>query len=162
MRTIPKRLLNAYTQLQKSRLVSKKHFDNDALLHFEKLLNSSLPTTEYENHIYYFIKDLYHNNINYFNMFVHNSNIQCFILYTNNKNIIEHFNLKYKIYINWNKNDKKYIVEKFKSKNYDNSINSISTLSYTYSSNSSNSESSNSGSFNSWSSNSGSYNSDNT
>lgn len=136
MRTIPKRIENAYFQLKKSRLFAKNHYDNDAISHFEKLLNSSLPVTDYENHIYYFVKDLYYDDKTKFLNFIENSNLQSLILYTNNKNIINHFELQYKIYINWDKNEKKYIVEKYNKKinkelnsssrsNSSNSINSI-------------------------------------
>jgi hypothetical protein len=124
MRTLPKRVQNAYFQLLKSRLISKNHYDNDAINHFEKLLNSSLPQTDYENHIYYFVKDLYYDDKVKFLNYINNSNLQPLILYTNNKNIINHFNLKFKLYINWDKNEKKYIVEKFKKNNKYNSSNS--------------------------------------
>lgn len=125
MRTIPKRIQNAYFQLHKSRLISKGHLDNDAILHFEKILNSSLPMNEYEQNIYYFTKDLYYDDPSKFLSYINNSNLQCLILYTNNKNIIMHFNLQYKVYINWNSNEKKYIVELYKYKN----LSSISTIS---------------------------------
>ena len=45
MRTVPKRVQNAYFQLKKSRIIVKNEFDNEAIEHFEKLLNSSLPVT---------------------------------------------------------------------------------------------------------------------
>ena len=59
MRTVPKRLQNAYFQLKKSRIVLKNEFDNEAIIHFEKILNSSLPVSDYENNIYYLIKDIF-------------------------------------------------------------------------------------------------------
>ena len=125
MRTIPKRIQNAYYQLYKSRLISKGHLDNDAILHFEKILNSSLPVNKYEHNIYYLIKDLYYDDNSKFLNYINNSNLQCLILYTNNKNIITHFQLQYKVYINWNAIKKKYIVELYKSKNsLDNSVSS--------------------------------------
>jgi hypothetical protein len=125
MRTIPKRIQNAYYQLYKSRLISKGHLDNDAILHFEKILNSSLPVNKYEHNIYYLIKDLYYDDNSKFLNYINNSNLQCLILYTNNKNIITHFQLQYKVYINWNAIEKKYIVELYKSKNsLDNSVSS--------------------------------------
>jgi hypothetical protein len=117
MRTIPKRIQNSYFQLHKSRLLSKGHLDNDAIKHFEKILNSSLPVNDYEQNIYYFVKDLYYDDPSKFLNYINNSNLQCLILYTNNKNIITHFNLQYKVYINWNTAEKKYIVEIYKSKN---------------------------------------------
>ncbi len=117
MRTIPKRLQNSYFQLFNSRLISKKHYDNEAIKHFESLLNSSLPTTDYENAIYYFIKEIYYDDRKKFLSFIHNSNLQPFILYTNNKNIINHFELEYKIYINWDKIKKKYKVERYNKHN---------------------------------------------
>jgi hypothetical protein len=117
MRTIPKRIQNAYFQLHKSRLLSKGHLDNDAIKHFEKILNSSLPVNDYEQNIYYFVKDLYYDDPSKFLNYINNSNLQCLILYTNNKNIITHFNLQYKVYINWNTKEKKYIIEIYKSKN---------------------------------------------
>lgn len=113
MRTIPKRLQNSYFQLFNSRLISKNQYDLEAINHFEALLNASLPTTDYENSIYYFIKEMYYDDRNKFLNFIHNSNLQPFILYTNNTNIINHFNLQYKIYITWDKKNKKYKVEKF-------------------------------------------------
>jgi hypothetical protein len=129
MRTLPKRIENAYFQLKKSRLIAKGQYDNDAISHFEKLLNSSLPITDYENHIYYFVKDLYYDDKSKFLNFINNSNLQSLILYTNNKNIISHFNLEYKVYINWNKDEKKYIVERYSKKlNRTNSNNSINSL----------------------------------
>jgi len=126
MRTIPKRIQNAYFQLHKSRLLTKGHLDNDAIMHFEKILNSSLPANNYEQNIYYFVKDLYYDDPSKFLNYINNSNLQCLILYTNNKNIISHFNLQYKTYINWDPKEKKYIVELYKYKNLS-SKNSSST-----------------------------------
>ena len=113
MRTVPKRLQNAYFQLKKSRIVLKNEFDNEAIIHFEKILNSSLPVSDYENNIYYLIKDMYYNDKNKFMNYINNSNLECFILYTDNKRIINHFKLMYKLYINWDKDLKKYIIEKY-------------------------------------------------
>ncbi len=115
MRTIPKRVQNAYFQLHKSRLISKGHLDNDAIKHFENILNSAMPQNEYENNIYYFVKDMYYNDPSKFLSFINKSNLQSLILYTNNKNIITHFNLQYKIYISWNTKDRKYNVELYNS-----------------------------------------------
>jgi hypothetical protein len=122
MRTIPKRIQNAYFQLKKSRLIVKEEYDDEAIIHFEKLLNSSLPVSEYENNIYYLIKDMYYNDKNKFINYIKNSNLECLILYTDNKKIINHFNLLYKLYINWNKEEKKYIVEKYDKLNNTNKI----------------------------------------
>jgi len=122
MRTIPKRIQNAYFQLKKSRLILKEEYDDEAIIHFEKLLNSSLPVSEYENNIYYLIKDMYYNDKNKFINYIKNSNLECLILYTDNKKIINHFNLLYKLYINWNKEEKKYIVEKYDKLNNTNKI----------------------------------------
>ena len=113
MRTVPKRVQNAYFQLKKSRIIVKNEFDNEAIEHFEKILNSSLPVTEYEYNIYYLIKDMYYNDKNKFINYINNSNLECLILYTDNKRIINHFKVIYKLYINWNKDEKKYIVEKY-------------------------------------------------
>ena len=96
MRTIPKRLQNSYFQLFNSRLISKNQYDLEAISHFEALLNASLPTTDYENSIYYFIKEMYYDDRNKFLNFIQNSNLQPFILYTNNTNIINHFKLYFK------------------------------------------------------------------
>ena len=122
MRTIPKRIQNSYFQLKKSRLIVKEEYDDEAIMHFEKLLNSSLPVSEYENNIYYLIKDMYYNDKNKFINYIKNSNLECLILYTDNKKIINHFNLLYKLYINWNKEEKKYIVEKYDKLNNTNKI----------------------------------------
>ena len=116
MRTIPKRIQNSYFQLHKSRLISKGHLDQDAIAHFEKILNSALPNNTYEENIYYFVKDLYYDDPSKFLNYINNSNLQSLILYTNNKNIINHFNLQYKVYINWNNLDKKYVVKLYKYK----------------------------------------------
>jgi hypothetical protein len=111
MRTLPKRLQNAYFQLRKSRVIKKQEYDNDAIEHFEKLLNSCLPISDYESHLYYFIKDMYYDNKVKFIEYINESNLQPLILYTDNKNIIKHFNLQYKLYINWDKTENKYIVK---------------------------------------------------
>jgi hypothetical protein len=114
MKTLPKRLNNAYLQIQQSRLINKNQNDQDAINHFENLLNSSLPQTEYENHIYYFVKDLFHSDNDKFNKYINdNESLKPLILYTNNLFIISHFNLKYKVYISWNKITKKYQATKF-------------------------------------------------
>lgn len=113
MRTVPKRLQNAYYQLKKSRIVLKNEYDDEAILHFENVLNSCLPINEYEQNIYYFIKDMYYNDKNKFINYINNSNLECLILYTDNKKIISHFKLLYKLYINWNSDLKKYTVEKY-------------------------------------------------
>lgn len=136
MRTLPKRLQNAYFQLHKSRLIAKGHLDNDAISHFEKILNSSLPSNNYEQNIYYFVKDLYYDDPSKFLNYINNSNLQSLILYTNNKNIISYFNLQYKVYINWNNIDKKYIVQlyKYNSLSKSSSTNSILSNSSTNSS----------------------------
>ena len=136
MRTIPKRRQNAYFQLHKSRLISKGHLDKDAILHFEKILNSALPTTDYEKNIYYFVKDLYYDNPTKFLNYISNSNLQPLILYTNNKNIISYYDLQFKLYINWDSVNKKYIVDLYKHNN-------LSSITSTPSSNSLNSNNSN-------------------
>jgi hypothetical protein len=122
MRTIPKRLQNAFFQLKKSRLILKNEFDDEAIIHFEKILNSSLPVTEYEHNIYYFIKDMYYSDKYKFMNYISNSNLECFILYSDNKKIINHFKLMYKLYINWDKDLKKYIVEKYDKLNNNKTI----------------------------------------
>lgn len=128
MRTVPKRIQNAYFQLHKSRLIMKGHLDSDAVLHFETILNSALPVNDYEHHIYYFIKDLYYDDPSKFLNFISNSNLQPLILYTNNKNIINHFNLQYKLYINWDAQNKKYIVQLYKNKLHSINSNSSNSL----------------------------------
>ena len=134
MRTLPKRIQNAYFQLHKSRLIAKNHLDYDAIKHFENILNSALPVNDYEQNIYYFIKDLYYDDPSHFLNFISNSNKQSLILYTNNKNIINHFQLQYKVYINWNSKEKKYIVDLYKNNSssfqmsQNSSFNSISTI----------------------------------
>jgi hypothetical protein len=127
MRTIPKRIQNAYFQLHKSRLIAKNHLDNDAIKHFEHILNSALPVNDYELNIYYFIKDLYYDDPSNFLNFISNSNKQSLILYTNNKNIINHFQLQYKVYINWDSKEKKYIVDIYNN-NYSSSLSHISSF----------------------------------
>lgn len=147
MRSIPKRIQNAYYQLHRSRLIAKKHFDDDAIKHFETILNSALPVNEYENYFYYFIKELYYDDPSKFLNYINNSNKQSLILYTNNKNIINHFQLQYKLYINWDSANKKYIVDLYKNKNpsllsSNSSFNSISTIDSISTTNSNNSNNS--------------------
>lgn len=114
MRTLPKRVQQSYSQLLKCRLISKKEYDDEAIQYFGKILNSAMPIREYDNIIYYFIKDLFHEDKEKFINYISGNNLQPLILYTDNINIIKHFNLQYKIYINWDSEKNIYIVAKYK------------------------------------------------
>lgn len=113
MKTIPRRVSNAYFQLKKSRLITKQAFDEDAIKHFANLLNSALPVTEYEKIIFHHQKELFHDDKKKYLKYINSPELQCLILLTDNKNIIQHFGLSYKLYINWDNTAKKYIVQKY-------------------------------------------------
>ena len=113
MRTVPSNLRSNYYKLKKSRLILKNEIDVDSVSHFEIVLNKALPKTEYEWNIYYFLKNLYYSDKQKFYHFIDNSNYECLILYTDNTSILKHFDLFHKVFIKWNKEEKKYIVSEY-------------------------------------------------
>lgn len=129
MRTVPANIQSAYYKLKKSRIITKNEFDEESISHFERVLNSALPVTEYDKNIYYFIKGLYYNDKQKFYNFINNSNYECLILYTDNIKIVNHFKLLYKLYISWDKENKKYIVKKYKNPSSSNSLSELTTFS---------------------------------
>jgi hypothetical protein len=118
MRTVPANLRSNYYKLKKSRLILKNEIDSDSMSYFEIALNKALPKTEYELNIYYFLKNLYYSDKqNYYN-FINNTNYECLVLYTDNTSIVKHFGLLHKVYIKWNKEEKKYIVSEYVENGY--------------------------------------------
>ena len=113
MRTVPSNLLSNYYKLKKSRLILKNEIDSDSMSYFEITLNKALPKTEYELNIYYFLKNLYYSEKQKFYNFINNSNYECLVLYTDNTTIAKHFNLFNKVFIKWDKEEKKYIVSQY-------------------------------------------------
>ena len=112
MRTIPHNLQNAYYNLKKSKLVRERIVNDDTLNYFESTLNSSLPKTDNEFILYYFIKNLFYNNKQKFYNFITYTDYDSLILYTDNLHIVKRFNIADLIYIQWDKDNKLYKVSK--------------------------------------------------
>lgn len=112
MRTIPHNLQNAYYKLKKSKLVKDNILDDESISYFESILNNGLPKTETEFSLYYFIKTLFYNDKLKFYNYINHSSFECFVLYTDNLFISDHFNLKSKVYIGWDKETKLYNIKK--------------------------------------------------
>lgn len=118
MRTVPCNLQSNYYKLKKSRLILKNEIDSDSMSYFEVALNKALPKTEYEFNIYYFLKNLYYADKQKFYNFINNSSYECLVLYTDNISIVKHFDLFNKVFIKWNKEEKKYIVSEYVESGY--------------------------------------------
>ena len=116
MRTIPTNLKSAYYKLKNCRLVIKGEVDDDSISFFETFLNHAMPVNEYENTVYYFLKEMYYADKTVFYNFLNNSSHSCLILYTDHISIAKHFNIINKVFIAWDRTEKKYKVARY-SKN---------------------------------------------
>lgn len=115
MRSLPNYLINSYHQLTRSNLVLKKDVSIENIKYFETLLNRSIPPIADKEirAVYYFNKEKYHSNKNGFikDISIINPMYISLILWTDNKQILKHFDLIGDIYLQWDKNTEKYIVE---------------------------------------------------
>ena len=112
MKYIPNNLSSSYRKIQKSPVLQGDTSDIE-IKRFEDLLNKALPS-EHDNYdLFLFIKELFHNNKNKFLKFIENSDYNCFILWTENKTIMNRLNLRKKVYIKWDSENKNYIVERY-------------------------------------------------
>lgn len=115
MRSLPNFLINSYHQLVRSNLVLKKDVSIENIKYFEMLLNRSIPSKEDKEirAVYYFNKEKYHSNKNGFikDISIISPMYISLILWTDNKQILKHFDLIGDIYLRWDKQLEKYIVE---------------------------------------------------
>lgn len=112
MKHIPNHLSTAFRKIMKSPIMRNEVTDK-AIIQFEELLNSSLPKETDQYGLFLFIKEMFHNNKNKFLRFIDNSEYNCFVLWTENKTIMNHLNLRKKVYIKWDQENKKYLVERY-------------------------------------------------
>lgn len=115
MRSLPNFLINSYHQLVRSNLVLKKDVSIENIKYFEMLLNRSIPSKDDKEirAVYYFNKEKYHSNKNGFikDISIISPMYISLILWTDNKQILKHFDLIGDIYLRWDKQLEKYIVE---------------------------------------------------
>lgn len=112
MKYIPNNLSSAFRKIQKSPIMHGEVTDVE-VKKFEDLLNKALPSSQEDYTLFLFIKELFHNNKNKFLKFIENSEYSCFIAWTENKCIMNRLNLRGRVYIKWDQENKQYIVEKY-------------------------------------------------
>ena len=118
MKYIPNNLSSAFRKIQKSPILHGEVTDIE-VKRFEDLLNKALPSSQDNYDLFLFIKEMFHNNKNKFLKFIENSDYNCFILWTENKTIMNRLNLRKKVYIKWDQENKQYIVERYVERQQD-------------------------------------------
>lgn len=112
MKHVPTYLSSSFRKIMKSPVL-RDEITDVTILQLEELLNNALPQAEEHYSFFLFIKELYHNNKNKFLRFIDNSEYNCFVLWTDNKTIMNHLNLRRKVYIKWEQETKKYRVARY-------------------------------------------------
>jgi len=109
------RIQNAYERLSESRIVKEQEVTNDSLTYFQATINNTIPSNENEEMVRTAVYNLFKGNPN---SFTHCSqNNKEYILLTDARKIADHFKITNVVYIKWNPVDKKYIIEKKRTKN---------------------------------------------
>ena len=112
---VPKSPYNAYNQLKKARLVTKKNVDEEALAYFETALNRAYPKDDDEFTLYFFIRGLYYENKYKFISFIRNTRFECLVLWTEWRNIVDFLRLRGVVNIKWQPSSKNFKVTKYKT-----------------------------------------------
>lgn len=109
MESINNRLLTLWERLKASNLVVTKTATPENINEFNKILNMSVPVTQYEHGVQDMLRHLYTDRKTYF-QFIHNGNCAHYILLTSAAPIIGELKLSGVVDITWNSYDKEFIV----------------------------------------------------
>jgi hypothetical protein len=119
---LPGTLYSGYNMLKKSRLVVKKVNDDDALSHFQTILNNSQPKTPEDIILHRFVKGMYNENKQRFLSFIKNTKFECMVLWTESLSIVNYLGLRGVIYAKWTGKDTLYTVTRFQSTDRDEKV----------------------------------------
>jgi hypothetical protein len=108
---LPKELVVGYRLLCNSRLAKRKEIDEDALTHFEKILNNAQPKNPSEITMYNTIQFLFKSDRKRFNEYINTPRLICLILWTEPRAIAYHFHLVNIVYVK-SVSDRSYSVTK--------------------------------------------------
>jgi hypothetical protein len=112
---LPKTLYTGYNLLKKSRAVSKKNTDEDALTFMQNVLNKAQPSTPDDLVMHRLVKGLYNENKYKFLNFVKNTNFECLVLWTESRAIVNTLGLRGVIYVKWTGPETLYELSPFQS-----------------------------------------------
>jgi hypothetical protein len=112
---LPKTLFVGHLLLKRSRAVSKKETDEEALGFFQSVLNKAQPVSKEELIQHQLIKSLYNENKSQFLSFIRNTRMESLILWTEARAIVSHFGLRGSIYAKWTGKDTMYDISVFQS-----------------------------------------------
>ena len=110
---LPSNLLKGYTSIKASSVVTMKNNSEEALLNFQKILNSTHPKTPTEYKLYKFVKDLYYGDMNRFLDYIKGTKFECLVLWTLTQNIVNFLGLRGVIFIKWTGRETLYNVRKY-------------------------------------------------
>jgi hypothetical protein len=113
---LPKSLYSGYSELRRSRVVTKRATDEEALSHFNKVINSAQPTEEGDRAIHKFIRGMYNENKRKFLSFIKNTIYECLVLWTESSVIVQCLGLRGVVYIKWDDAKRLYHTTKFQSR----------------------------------------------
>lgn len=108
----PKNLFENFNRIKYCDLVQNKVHTDEALKEFETCLNDAQPLTEEDLQHELFSKNLYRGKPEMFINLIKNRNSECLILWTESKQIVRFFQLYGFIYIQYNKDTRRYKVLK--------------------------------------------------
>jgi hypothetical protein len=108
----PKNLFENFNCIKYCDLVKNKVHTDDALAEFESCLNDAQPITESDGQMELFCKNLYRGKPEMFVNLIKNRNSECLVLWTESKQIVRFFQLYGFIYIQYNKETRRYKVLK--------------------------------------------------
>ena len=112
---LPKTLVVGHSLLKKSRLVTRKVNDEEALSYFQSILNEAQPKTPEDHILHHFVRGLYNKNKNRFLKFIKDSEFEYLVLWTESLAIVNFLGLRGVVYIKWTGKDTLYSVSEFHS-----------------------------------------------
>lgn len=109
---LPKNLFENFNRIKYCDLVKNKNHTDDALHEFETCLNEAQPISDLDIQMELFTKNLYRGKPEMFVNLIKNRNSECLVLWTESKQIVRFFQLYGFIYIQYDKDTRRYRVIK--------------------------------------------------
>lgn len=104
-----------YKNIINSAVVKRKETSDAAIQEFERLLNVSMPTNAYERGVYDTVRATYQAVGGDYIYAIQRRNWQHYVLYTEGKNIVSMLRIRDIVYLQWNNEEKKYMVSRNKN-----------------------------------------------
>lgn len=108
--SLPKRLYDTFCKVKSCSVVVEGKTTPEALQEFQDLVNEAQPVDDVEEQQKNMVKSMYHSNHIGFMRYVSDdrNRVGALVLLTESKRIVDYFNLRNKVHISWDRENKRY------------------------------------------------------